>query len=231
MHNPGRRRFAGTRAMLLVALTTFALAMTLHEVPVDFEPATDDEVVACHSRCLELQALMHQRQANGRERSGRMMKHDTARMHFIQTSVMPGLKMGKLPAAYDQHMLFELPGPRDITGPEKKEMDKWADKVKPHPRSAAAKTVEPDEAKQATLLQWLMSLPGRLKLPQPQRGKRGAPPSFTFGAGTKHAEKTLQQVLRIDGNYIRWHLVETGTLGVWFRLTVTKKADMIVMSL
>ena len=67
---------------------------------------------------------------------------------------MPGLRLGKLPADSDWCMLF-LPGPDDITGPDKSLMDEWAERYKTDPRSSSNTCYQLDEGKQRTLLEWL----------------------------------------------------------------------------
>ena len=59
---------------------------------------------------------MKARQAGGGNSSGRYKKHDTARNRCLQRTVYPGLAMGELPTADDAKMLFDLPGPTEITG-------------------------------------------------------------------------------------------------------------------
>jgi len=69
---------------------------------------------------------MKERQAGGGAKSGRYMKHDTARLRCLQRVVYPQLRMGILPTAVNAKMLFDMSGPRDIAGPAKKEMDIWS---------------------------------------------------------------------------------------------------------
>ena len=60
---------------------------------------------------------MKERQAGGAARSGRYRAHDSARINCLGTVVEPRLRMGILPARYDEIMLFEYPGPKEISGP------------------------------------------------------------------------------------------------------------------
>ena len=77
-----------------------------------------DDLLECYLRCQQLEAKMRSRQSRGANSSGRYKKHDTARDRCLQRVLYPGLCMGKLPTADDAKMLFDLPGPNEILGPD-----------------------------------------------------------------------------------------------------------------
>jgi len=77
--------------------------------------ACRDELLSCYLKCQQLEATMKARQAGGGNSSGRYKKHNTARNRCLQRTVYPGLAMGELPTADDAKMLFDLPGPTEIT--------------------------------------------------------------------------------------------------------------------
>jgi hypothetical protein len=104
-----------------------------------------DVLVGCYQRCNQLEEAMKLRQAGGGKKSGRYRKHDTARLRCLTRVVYPGLRMGKLPSVTDAKMLFELPGPREITGPSKKLMDDWSNMFARDPRSKTASFETTDE--------------------------------------------------------------------------------------
>ena len=86
---------------------------------------------------------MKARQGGGGAKSGRYMKHDTARLRCLKRVIYPDLCMGKLPSATNAQMLFEMPGPREITGPAKALMDgrgrnRASSKTGPDPTSASS---------------------------------------------------------------------------------------------
>ena len=105
---------------------------------------------------------MKERSAGGKGVSGRYRKHDSARVRCLERLIEPRLKMGMLPTSYDETMLFEYPGPDDIDGPAKQEMDAWSDIHYRHPRkgnTAATAAARADAAMplddQTALLNWL----------------------------------------------------------------------------
>ena len=104
----------------------------------------------------ELKLIMKERQAGGKERtSGRYKAHDSARLHFLNTVLEPGIKMGVMPNAFDYRMLFDMPPPREIVGPDAQLMDAWSKAVKPDVKSKAAKpSAALDDKSQTTLLRW-----------------------------------------------------------------------------
>ena len=121
---------------------------------------TADGLMGCWRRCKELRLAMKERSAGGKGVSGRYRKHDSARVRCLERLIEPRLKMGMLPTSYDEKMLFEYPGPDDIDGPAKQEMDAWSDIHYRHPRKGnTAATAAADAAMplddQTALLNWL----------------------------------------------------------------------------
>ena len=88
-------------------------------------------------QAVQLEEAMKARQGGGGAKSGRYMKHDTARLRCLKRVIYPDLCMGKLPSATNAQMLFEMPGPREITGPAKALMEAWTIVFASDPRSTA----------------------------------------------------------------------------------------------
>ena len=99
--------------------------------------ATAAQLIAVLQSCKQLEEAMKARQGGGGAKSGRYMKHDTARLRCLKRVIYPDLCMGKLPSATNAQMLFEMPGPREITGPAKALMDAWTIEFARDPRSTA----------------------------------------------------------------------------------------------
>ena len=87
---------------------SFFVFMT--EQPID-QPrlASAEQILDVKVQLDHLLLDMKARSANGKEASGRYKKHDTARLSYINTVALPGLRWGKLPPLQDMKMLF-LPG-------------------------------------------------------------------------------------------------------------------------
>ena len=153
---------------------------------------------------------MHARQAGGGSTSGRYMKHDSARLRCLQRVIYPRLRMGILPSAEDARMLFDLPGPRDISGPAKKEMDVWSNMYARDPRSKED-SHELDTAGQTTLLLWAQGQGGRLTAAAAPAPRRGRPHALHTSyklerGGAKIEGKTLDEVRRQEPWYLAWLL-------------------------
>lgn len=130
--------------------------MASDEEVVDVLMASADELLECYRKCKELEVQLSERQAGGKQTSGRYHKHDTARLRCLRRVVYPDLRLGKLPSLLDFKMLFEMKGPRDIAGPAKLEMDRWSNIYARDPRSSAAQKseMERDVESQTDLLRW-----------------------------------------------------------------------------
>jgi hypothetical protein len=169
---------------------------------------------------------MRSRSSGGANSSGRYKKHDTARNNCLQRVVYPGLRMGKLPTAEDAKMLFDLPGPNEILGPDKKKMDEWSNIYARDPRSKEPSIFHHTVEDQSTLLRWAQSMstsaPRAAPVGRPHvlRTQCAAPANtlttdpeprlqlFThrsykheFGA---HKEKTFDVIIRENGSYVKW---------------------------
>ena len=181
-------------------------------VAADYIMATTEQLVDLNLKCVELALIMSERQAGGKQTSGRYKAHDTARKKYIARVIMPDLQAGKLPSAYDRRMLFDVPSQEELVaagGPLLKEVAAWAKKVGPDAKSADARSPG-DELVQTTLLRWAAADPaGRSAPVRSEPARRGAPPVYTFLFGSK-VGKTLTDVRRKDGNYMRWLLTEGG---------------------
>ena len=118
--------------------------------------STVEEIVEMHAKLESLKLTMAARRHGGAGKSGRYMKHDTARLSFIDGQALRDLACGKLPSAADQRALFDLPGDLEIAGkPEEKEMDAWRDQHHADPRSKAHKDAGLSVERQTTLLGWV----------------------------------------------------------------------------
>ena len=191
------------RVLFLVAMASSAAA-----VPDDYSMPTAEQLVEVHTQAIELALIMSERQAGGKATSGRYKAHDTARKKYIAKVLMPDLQKGKLPLAYDRRMLFDVPAQEELSGPLLKEVSAWAKKVAPDAKSAEAKSPG-DELVQTTLLRWAAADPNRSAPVRPEPAKRGAPPTYVFLFGT-YKGKSLHEVVRKHGDYVRWLLTETG---------------------
>ena len=87
--------------------------------------ATAAQLIAVLQSCKQLEEAMKARQGGGGAKSGRYMKHDTARLRCLKRVIYPDLCMGKLPSATNAQMLFEMPGPREITGSSPRTSPAW----------------------------------------------------------------------------------------------------------
>ena len=161
---------------------------------------TAEDLLACFRRCQELKLIMKDRQAGGRDVSGRYKKHDSARLKFISTSIEPGLKMGKMPTAYDYRMLFDMPAQETLGRGDTRLMDAWADSISPDPRSRKARAAAAlDEETQTSLLRWAHLEGAFFTSAGPEYGRRGRPPAFKFGLNFGKAPiagMTIDEVVR-----------------------------------
>ena len=63
------------------------------------------ELAQCYGECKRLELIIHARQAGGRAASGRLKKHDSARLKCLQREVYPDLRIGKMPTELVWKML------------------------------------------------------------------------------------------------------------------------------
>ena len=112
-----------------------------------------EQLVESDAKFRQLITTITSRQTRG---GGRYNKHETARLRFIKTHALPGLRLGKLPDAQDERMLFL--GPKEqLSGPDLTAMNAWADKWARDPRSKkplGEKGQDLSMAEQTTLIQW-----------------------------------------------------------------------------
>ena len=116
------------------------------------------ELTECYRQCVALKEAMAGRQASGGQKSGRYKKHDTARRRCLEEVVLPALRRGVLPSETDAHMLFEMPGPLEISGPDKQIMDKWSNIFARDPRQTDTSNESTIEA-YTNLLVWVKDQP------------------------------------------------------------------------
>ena len=143
--------------------------------------ATSEEIVQMHAKMEELKLLMAERRHGGAGKQGRYLKHDTARLSFIDGCGLCDLAGGKLLSAADQRALFDLPGDLEIAGtPEQKEMDEWRNRHHADPRSKAHKDAGLSIQRQTTLLAWVHSNAAAFARPS---APRGAPSAYRLDFG------------------------------------------------
>ena len=186
--------------------------------------ATAEELLACFRRCQEMKLIMADRQAGGKSTSGRYKKHDSARKQFIETSIEPGLRLGKMPSAYDWHMVFNVAPQESLGRGNVTVVNAWADSIKPDPRSkSASATADLDEDTQTSILRWAHITSSHYTASGAEYGKRGAPPAFRFGTDFGEAKvkgMTIDEVVRkklgwvinyvcTDSNYVRTNFLLT----------------------
>ena len=170
---------------------------------------TPEELISWYMATCELKLIIRERHAGGKAKtSGRYKKHDSARLHYIETVIIPDLKMGKTPNAYDAHIVYNMPGPDNVSPNDAHILDAWASAIKPDPRSKAAapsaRAGMPD-ADQPTLLSWAHGEDEYLTSAGPTPAKRGRPPSFRFAENFSTAEikgMTIDQVISADMGWV-----------------------------
>jgi len=168
--------------------------------------ATSEEIVQMHAKMEALKLLMAERRHGGAGKQGRYLKHDTARLSFIDGCGLRDLAGGKLPSAADQRALFDLPGDLEIAGtPEQKEMDEWRNRHHADPRSKAHKDAGLSIQRQTTLLAWARSNAASFARTS---APRGLPSAYRLDFGP-YVGYTLMDLVH-DGN--RNKLTWTGPL-------------------
>ena len=171
--------------------------------------STVEEIVEMHAKLESLKLTMAARRHGGAGKSGRYMKHDTARLSFIDGQALRDLACGKLPSAADQRALFDLPGDLEIAGkPEEKEMDTWRDQHHADPRSKAHKDAGLSVERQTTLLGWVHRNAAAFARPSAPVGTMS---TYKLGFGP-YAGYTLMDLVR-DGNLGRLTWTSTETSG------------------
>ena len=87
---------------------------------------TSEQLHVQLARLEGLKQTMSARSSGGAQRQGRYMKVDTARLSYINSVAIPGLRLGKLVPEDDWAMLFG-PQDSDLHGPAKVAAYKWAE--------------------------------------------------------------------------------------------------------
>ena len=164
---------------------------------------TSEELVIEDAELRSILAKIAKRSAGGRAVSGRYNKHDTARLRFIRSIALPGIRFGQLVPDDDMRMLRL--GPMNVLhGVDLASMDEWAQRHGRDPRSKK-KDGWLDETEQATLFRWLSCNEKHLVVSNSAR--RGAPRAFQldFGAYEGHRlEQLVQHSIQSGG---RTHLL------------------------
>ena len=158
-------------------------------------PMTKEEIITKFAAVEQLKLTMAARSAGGRSASGRYKKHDTARKVFIDTVVMPSLRLGKRIEEEDWRLWF-LPGDDDIQGADKLKMDAFYLKHKTDRRRSDNESYGLDSTSQQTLMTWVSRNLSGYALPQP--APSGSPPEYrlTMRDNKSYAGCTLSELAR-----------------------------------
>ena len=159
-----------------------------------------------------LLAELSSRQAGGSAKGGRYTKPDTARLRYIKTIALPGLRFGKMPPSADHQILYADPSDESVPG--------YAQFVKKHGRDprSTGNTAGLDEAHQTTLLQWAQR--NAVMYAATPTANRGAPSSYKLEArayenypvafGQAWKGHTLSQMCRMSGTQVHSAAVHPG---------------------
>ena len=178
---------------------TTAAAAAAIELP------TVDALCEVHRKCCLLLRVMRARSASGGDKSGRYKAHDTARKFVVETVVLPGLQRGRMPSTRDQRMLFELPGPGpvEIEGLEKAEMDEWTKSKYTDPRSKSNNATESvSKLGQLCILLWARAEGTRVTSARGVESRRGAPKLHRMPFGLFKGKTVVEMVK--DGAWYIW---------------------------
>ena len=160
----------------------------------------------------ELLAELSSRQAGGSKKGGRYNKPDTARLRYIKTIALPGLRFGKMPPSIEHNILYADPSDESLPG--------YAKFVKEHGRDprSAGNTAGLDEAHQTTLLQWAQR--NAVLYAATPAANRGSPSSYRLEArayedypvafGQAWKGHTLSQMCRMSGTQVHSAAVHPG---------------------
>ena len=96
---------------------------------------TAEELVLEDAELRGMLSTIAKRSAGGRAVQGRYNKHDTARLRFIRSVALPGIRFGKLVPEEDMRML-RLGPKSELRGANLTSMDEWA---QPHGRDPRSK--------------------------------------------------------------------------------------------
>ena len=77
--------------------------------------ATAEQLNDMHAKMVRLKLTMAARRHGGGGKSGRYLKHDTARKTIIEGKGLYELRHGRLPSAEDQRILFDFPGDDELS--------------------------------------------------------------------------------------------------------------------
>ena len=164
---------------------------------------TSDQLVVEDAELRSMLANIAKRSAGGRAASGRYNKHDTARLRFIRSIALPGIRFGQLVPDDDMRMLRL--GPKHVLqGVDLASMDDWSQRHGRDPRSKK-KDGWLDETEQATLFRWLSRNEKNLVVSNPAR--RGAPRAFTLDFGMYQGYRLGQLVAHSIKSCGRTHLL------------------------
>jgi hypothetical protein len=150
-----------------------------------------------HAKLEGLKLEMAARRHGGAGKSGRYLRHDTARLHFIDGQALRDLAGGKMPSAENQRALFDIAGDLEIKGTAlEKEMDAWYDKHYADPRSKKHADAGLSKLRQTSLLAWVSN--NAAAFARPRGALPGAPLAYKLSVGP-YAGYSLMDLVR-DGN-------------------------------
>ena len=159
--------------------------------------ASVEQIIEMHAKLEGLKLVMADRRHGGAGKSGRYLKHDTARLHFIDGQALRDLAGGLLPSAENHRALFDIAGDLEIQGTaQQKDMDMWYDKHYADPRSKKHADAGLSKLRQTSLLAWVGN--NAAAFARPRGAPPGVPLAYKLGFGP-YAGYTLMDLVR-DGN-------------------------------
>ena len=151
---------------------------------------TAEELVLEDAELRKILTTIAQRSAGGRSVGGRYNKHDTARLRFIRSIALPGIRFGKTVPEDDMAML-RLGPKHSLRGADLAAMDTWSQRHGRDPRSRR-KDGWLDESEQVTLFRWLSR--NESCFVTSERVRRGLPKAYKLDFGG-YAGYTLGQLV------------------------------------
>ena len=148
-----------------------------HSMPQLLPLPTADNIVLQHAELLQVLSDVRKR-----NKGGRYNKHDQARILFIKSVALRGLRFGKLVPPSDINMIRLAPK-HELSGTNLTAMDAWSKRHAPDPRSTTQGTVaDITEEQQTTLLRWVARHAADFMAPLDARRGRPAAYRLHFGA-------------------------------------------------
>ena len=162
--------------------------------------ATKDEIVDMHAKIKDLRIEIARRAHGGADVQG---QYDTAWKAIIETLALPDLRLGKLPTADDERVLFP-PADDDVDGEKRREIDAWVDKHKRDQRSSLTASYGLDSERQQQLMQWVARTTDSYVLPA--GAPAGAPRVYRRGLRKRSARRDM--LVYCNGIVIQYAVIE-----------------------